>query len=619
MADDSPQPPGDTPSQPSALIPPAGPDHGLTIDQAVTPDGLVLDLGSGLGLGPRARWVAALSDSVRVVTDHAPDMAVGAAAAIVVTAIGWMVAATLTIAVWAMAAPANGSYAAPLHVAGQLWLAAHHVLLQTPDGPFGLSPLGFTVLPVASLVLAGRYAARHFDAGIWSFAAVAACYPLTSLTIAWSAAAGALHADLGAAAGYPCLIACFGFGGGLLSVRAPRLDRWAATAVRAGVAALSVLLVGAALLATLAVCLRFPDVVRLGNTIGQGTAGDCGLFLIDLALVPNLVVWALGFVAGPGFAVGEGSSVSVSGSTHGALPGLPLMQAVPHSGTHTPWFYLVFAIPLVAGAVTVLIIGLSLRSLADRAAALGTAVPAVGAVAGAGAVLSGGPVAAGAMSAVGPVPWQVGLAVLGELAFVAVFGFGLWYAIDYGRGYIDRPRKPEPTERMPQQPHEPQPPQQPEEPPNAPGELSSVGPRLTNGQHDGATGLVGEGLPFTIPERPEEAEQHRHVEHVREVVPESEPEAEGPAALPAHDAQAEDALPDAGAGDALPEQVQAPDEQRGQHPDGEEPVVRAAADGEGVGIDGDGGAGGVGEQEPEAVSGSGDESVEEGAAEPSTP
>lgn len=569
-------------------------DKAVTTDQAATGNGLGLDPGSHLDseIGWRARLTTALADVARTAVDHAPDAAVGAATAIVVTAVGWLVAAALTLAVWALAAPANGSYAAPLHVAGQLWLAAHHVLLQTPDGPFGLSPLGFTILPVASLVLAGRYAARHFDAGIWSFAAVAACYPLTALTIAWSAAAGALHADLGAAAGYPCLIACCGFGAGLLSVRTLHLDRWAVTAVRAGVAALAVLVVGAALIATLAVCLHFSDVVRVGNAIGQGAAGDFGLFLIDLALVPNLVVWALGFVAGPGFAVGEGSSISVAGSTHGALPGLPLMQAVPHNGTHTLWLYLVFAVPLVAGAVTVLIIGWSVRSLADRAAALGAAVPVVGAIAGAGAVLSGGPVAAGAMSAVGPVPWQVALAVLGELAFVAIFGFGLWYAIDYGRGYIDRPRKPE---------------------------LSGVIPGMTDGQHDDAAGLVGEGLPLTIPERPEEAEQQREVDHVGEVVPESEPEADGLAALPSHDADAEDALPDAGAGDALPEQVQAPDDERDQDADEQEVVVRAAADRVSGGVDGDGGAGSVGEQEPDAVSGGGDEQVDESAADPSAP
>jgi hypothetical protein len=384
---------------------------------------------------------------VRTVAAHGTDLSAGAVSALVIAAGGWLVAAALTLAVWAMAVPADGSYAAPLHVAGQLWLAAHHVLLQTPDGPFGLSPLGFTALPVGALVLAGRYAAHRFHAGLWALAAVVAAYPAAALVIAWSAANGPLHADLGAAAGYPCLIACCGFGAGLLSVRAPGLERWAATAVRAGTAALAVLLGGAALLAALALGMRFTDVVHLGTAIGQGAAGDGGLFLIDLALVPNLVFWALGFAAGPGFAVGQSTSVSIGGSVHGTLPGLPVLQAVPHTGELPHWAALALAVPAAAGAVAVLIVGRSLRGLTERAAALGAAVPAVGAAVGAGAVLSGGPVAAGAMSAVGPVPWQVALAVLVELCVVTVLGFGLWYAIDYARGYVrgsDEDALPEP-------------------------------------------------------------------------------------------------------------------------------------------------------------------------------
>ena len=395
--------------------------------------GSYLSVSDGQPPALRARLAAALDDTLRLVRDHTPDLAVGGVTALVVTAGGWLVAAALTLAVWAMAAPAADSVAAPLHVAGQLWLAAHHVLLQTPDGPFGLSPLGFTMLPAGCLVLAGRYAAQRFDAGLWSFAALAVCYPLLALGVAWSAASGTLHADLGSAAGYPCLIACCGYGAGLLSVRTPSLERWAATAVRAGTAALAVLFGGAALIAALAVCLHFTEVVRLGDAIGQGAVGDAGLFLIDLALVPNLAIWALGFASGPGFAVGEGSSVSVGGSAHGMLPGLPLIQGVPHAGGLSPWVLLVFAIPLLAGTVAVLIIGRALGGPADRAAALGAAVPAVGAVTGAAGALSGGPVAAGAMSAVGPVPWQIALAVAGELALVAVVGFGLWYALDYAR------------------------------------------------------------------------------------------------------------------------------------------------------------------------------------------
>ena len=80
----------------------------------------------------------------------------GVRAAVVVAVGGWFVAVSLTLLLWATAAPAGSDPMIPLHVSGELWLAAHHVLLHAPDGPFGLSPLGFTLLPVMGLVAAGR-------------------------------------------------------------------------------------------------------------------------------------------------------------------------------------------------------------------------------------------------------------------------------------------------------------------------------------------------------------------------------------------------------------------------------------------------------------------------------
>ena len=96
--------------------------------------------------------------------EHSGDLTVGALSAVFVAATGWLCATTLTLAVWATAAPTNSPIAMPVHVAGQLWLAAHHVMLHTPDGPFGLSPLGFSILPVGALVLAGRHAALQATA-----------------------------------------------------------------------------------------------------------------------------------------------------------------------------------------------------------------------------------------------------------------------------------------------------------------------------------------------------------------------------------------------------------------------------------------------------------------------
>ena len=449
---------------------------------------------------------AALAEVRDQVQAHRAELMVGAGAALGIAAAGWLCASALTLAVWATAGPSNGSVAMPLHVAGQLWLAAHHVVLHTPDGPFGLSPLGFSILPVGALVLIGRYAARRYRVGAWSLGAVVVCYPLAALVIAWGAASDSLHAETGAAIGYPCLIAACGFGAGLLSTGATGLDRWAVAALRASTGALAVLVAGAALLAAVALTVRSGDVTRVGEQIGQGAAGGAGLFLIDLALTPNVVVWALGFVTGPGFAVGDGSSVRLTGVVHGSLPGLPVLQAVPPVGHLPAAMWLVLAVPAGAGVAALLLVWRSVRSVAERAAALGVAAPAVGAVAGAAAVLSGGPVAAGAMSDVGPVPWQVALAVLTELSVIAAAGFGLWYAVDHGRGLLAAPGRDDSadTEELPVLRLDD----------DRPGDL--VAPRLVLG----------------VPQRPEVVEQAGdEAEHgeqpVEEQAQEAEPAADG--------------------------------------------------------------------------------------------
>jgi uncharacterized protein DUF6350 len=474
--------------------------------QTQTAAGVFADATGYAGAAPRFGvhgWIAAarlvfveLRAQVRA---HSRDLTVGAVTALFIAVAGWLCATAVTLAVWATAAPAHSPIAMPLHVAGQLWLAAHHVILHTPDGPFGLSPLGFSILPVGALVLAGRHAAQRYDVGVWSLGSALVCYPLAALVIGWSASSDSLHASTGAAVGYPCLIAVCGYGAGLLGAHVIRLDRWAAAAVRAGTGALAVLVAGAALLTAVAIVLRFPSITSVGAQMGQGVAGSTGLFLIDLALSPNLVVWALGFVTGPGFAVGDGSSVRLTGIAHGPLPGLPLLQVVPSGGALPSWMWLVLAVPLGAGVVALLLVWRGVDSTAERAAALGAAAPAVGAVAGAAAILSGGPVAAGAMSDVGPVPWQVGLAVLVELAVIAFAGFGLWYTIDHGRGLITPP--------------------EPEE--------------LALGLDDDGFGdLVAPRLMLGVPERPEVVQEtgdeaQRGEEPIEEQAQEAEPTADG--------------------------------------------------------------------------------------------
>ncbi len=113
------------------------------------------------------------------------------------------------------------------------------------------------------------------------------------------------------------------------------------------VVVVSLIGVGAAV-AAVAVFARAGQIVALFQAGDVDALGATVLTLAQLAYVPTLAVWGLSFVAGPGFAVGEGTSVSPAGTQVGVVPGLPALGAVPDSTTS--WLLLLALLPIAIGA-----------------------------------------------------------------------------------------------------------------------------------------------------------------------------------------------------------------------------------------------------------------------------
>jgi hypothetical protein len=586
---------------------------------------------------------------------HGPDLLIGALIGFGVAAAVWLVGAALVLGIWAFSAPQGSQVAGPLHFTGQLWLAAHHVRLRTPDGTFRLTPLGFTLLPAAAFYLLGRANAtpptRLGDNGddpgeaedhdratdptspFRRLAAVAVCYPVAALAILSTADEPGLRADPAAAIGWPFLLAACCFGAGLCTAgRLVRLGVRAVAALRAAGASFATLLGGAALLAAVALAAALHQATVVNDRIAPDSAGTLGLFLIQAALVPNLAIWALGFAAGPGFAVGAGSRIAATTVVHGPLPGVPVLQAVPAPGTPSSWYLLVFAVPVAAAVVLVLLVGRALPGARDRLATAAVAAVLAGSSVGLAAALSGGPVAAGAESVTGPAPGWTGLAVAAELGVLAAAGIGIWTAADRFRR---RPRTVQLRSGSPmavpcEREHEPVVPLEvthtaafdtaataaPSAEPaldRAPA-LPEAAPDSVVPDDQRAADLVGEGLALLVPERPEVADVAGHaVEDMGEVVPDGEAEADRLAGGLAHEADAGDLLAGGGAGVALQvHQVDADaDADQGAEPD--EGGVGAAADGPGVGVDGDGAAGGGGQDDAEDPPGGHDQAVDDEA------
>ena len=89
------------------------------------------------------------------------------------------------------------------------------------------------------------------------------------------------------------------------------------------------------------------DIVR---GLGLDAVGGVVLAVAELAYLPNLVVWALAWLTGAGFAVGEGTHFAPDGVVGGALPAVPMLGALPSSDVVGPATSLVPLVLVGVGA-----------------------------------------------------------------------------------------------------------------------------------------------------------------------------------------------------------------------------------------------------------------------------
>lgn len=197
---------------------------------------------------------------------------------------------------------------------------------------------------------------------------------------------------------------------------------WAVTPalIARGAAVVVVGLIGlGAALAAVAVFGRAGQIVALFQAGDADVLGATVLTLAQLAYVPTLAVWGMSFVAGPGFAVGEGTSVSPAGTQVGVVPGVPALGAVPDSTT--PWLLLLALLPIGLGALAGWIARSRLvhagtsRASEDPVAARLAITAGIALLSGAAAALlafaASGSLGPGRLAHFGPDPGPVALAV----------------------------------------------------------------------------------------------------------------------------------------------------------------------------------------------------------------
>ncbi len=338
----------------------------------------------------------------------------GALAALRAGSLGLLLLGVAVVLAWATgdrtSAPADA-----VRAAGQLWLLAHGVTLDVPDGRLGLTPLGLSAVVLLLLLRAGAQAAeqclvRTARGAARVAMAVAVPYALLATGVAAFSATGAVRAGL-----LPALVGALVvglLGGAAGAVRGRGVDkvlpgRFGLLARAAGVAS-GVLVAGGALLVGISLAVHLGSAAQLAEAGSPGPAAGAGLLLTGLSLAPNAALWGASWLAGPGFAVGVGTRVGPFGHQLGPVPDLPLLAALPGAGVPSPYGLLALLVPLAAG----LLAGRLVLRSRPRAMASALAVgPLCGLIWLVLAWLSGGPVGGARLIQVGPAPGSVGLAV----------------------------------------------------------------------------------------------------------------------------------------------------------------------------------------------------------------
>lgn len=283
--------------------------------------------------------------------------------------------------------------------------------------------LGFSLLTVLLGVRAGRRVAETSHALLGTLASLAT-FGAASLVVTFSALQVVARPSLWQGTLLPTLVFAVGLliGSQVVSSKSRvvgPLRRWIlgwpahvrtiiATSLRGGAIAAAGLLTISSIVTMLAIVTSYAEIIRLYEALHTEVLGGVAVTLGQLALLPNVVVWAASWLIGPGFAIGAGSTVSPLATSLGPIPGIPLLGALP-SGDFAFGFLGLLA-PVVVGFLVAAAFGpriageLRRRELAIVAVGIGfIAASIIGLLVWASAG-SAGP---GRLSEVGPQPWIV--------------------------------------------------------------------------------------------------------------------------------------------------------------------------------------------------------------------
>ncbi len=281
-------------------------------------------------------------------------------------------------AVWATNGFGGTEFSSVAAMSAHLWLLIHGVPLDlsavfgASAGTMTLVPLGLSILPLLFCYRSGRRLARASYEGEFLIPVLSGSVTyalICSAVYGWASPSPKPLQVLNAAL-VPLGIVVVGLmWGGYREARSlsrmvgvdtaeqisqmSQYSRWAGSyawaVVRAAVVA-AVAFVGlGALLLALGILGGWSQVVATYQELHAGAVGDTAVTLLQLGFLPNLVIYAMAWSTGAGFAFGAGTSIGLTSSNAGSLPMLPILGAVPESLGSAGLLGLL--VPVAAGAI----------------------------------------------------------------------------------------------------------------------------------------------------------------------------------------------------------------------------------------------------------------------------
>lgn len=366
------------------------------------------------------------SGSSQAADGGGPQLALTAPLAGVLAGLGpLLLCVVLAVVGWFAAdAGAHGTTRDALRVGADAWLLGLGAGLDLGGGAVTVVPLGITLLALAGAWRAGTTLGRRDQVDDDRSVALAVgllvlAHSVLACGVAVLASTSTARTDPALAVVGGAVVAFVGGGAGVLR----GAGRWSALGDRvpAGVrvplvraaevaaAALGLLVVASAALLAAAWALSFGSAANVLAALDLTTPDLVALTVVTVLAVPNLLVLAAAYLVGPGFAVGEGTSVAAGSVDLGPVPALPMFAALPDPGDQPAYLGVLVVVPALCALLAVVLLARR-RPALEWEEALTTGIGGgvlAGLVLGIVAKLGSGAFGPGAMADVGPAAGSV--------------------------------------------------------------------------------------------------------------------------------------------------------------------------------------------------------------------